>query len=88
MSVNVASYNVASYNGAGRNAASYDVARGHAPTVTECFPFARLSGTTAFVPLHRQKPKRVKGIEPSSSAWKAIALPLSYTRMQYPSTGG
>ena len=24
--------------------------------------------------------KRVKGIEPSSSAWKAIALPLSYTR--------
>jgi hypothetical protein len=25
-------------------------------------------------------PKRVKGIEPSSLAWKAIALPLSYTR--------
>ena len=24
--------------------------------------------------------KRVKGIEPSSSAWKAVALPLSYTR--------
>jgi hypothetical protein len=24
--------------------------------------------------------ERVKGIEPSSSAWKAIALPLSYTR--------
>ena len=24
--------------------------------------------------------KRVKGIEPSSLAWKAIALPLSYTR--------
>jgi hypothetical protein len=23
---------------------------------------------------------RVKGIEPSSSAWKAVALPLSYTR--------
>jgi hypothetical protein len=22
----------------------------------------------------------VKGIEPSSSAWKAVALPLSYTR--------
>ena len=26
------------------------------------------------------KPKRVEGIEPSSLAWKAIALPLSYTR--------
>ena len=25
--------------------------------------------------------KRVKGIEPSSSAWKAVALPLSYTRL-------
>jgi hypothetical protein len=24
----------------------------------------------------------VKGIEPSSSAWKAVALPLSYTRDQ------
>jgi hypothetical protein len=29
------------------------------------------------------KMERVKGIEPSSSAWKAVALPLSYTR-----TGG
>jgi hypothetical protein len=26
------------------------------------------------------KLERVKGIEPSSSAWKAVALPLSYTR--------
>ncbi len=25
--------------------------------------------------------ERVKGIEPSSLAWKAMALPLSYTRM-------
>ena len=25
--------------------------------------------------------ERVKGIEPSSSAWKAVALPLSYTRL-------
>jgi hypothetical protein len=25
--------------------------------------------------------ERVKGIEPSYSAWKAAALPLSYTRM-------
>jgi hypothetical protein len=27
--------------------------------------------------------ERVKGIEPSSSAWKAVALPLSYTRVRY-----
>ena len=27
-------------------------------------------------------PKRVEGIEPSSLAWKAIALPLSYTRVE------
>jgi hypothetical protein len=26
--------------------------------------------------------ERVKGIEPSYSAWKAAALPLSYTRAQ------
>ena len=25
--------------------------------------------------------ERVKGIEPSYSAWKAVALPLSYTRI-------
>lgn len=31
-------------------------------------------------PDHDAGPKRVKGIEPSSLAWKAIALPLSYTR--------
>ena len=24
----------------------------------------------------------MKGIEPSSSAWKAVALPLSYTRVE------
>ena len=30
--------------------------------------------------------ERVKGIEPSSSAWKAVALPLSYTRrIRFPS---
>jgi hypothetical protein len=28
----------------------------------------------------RQIMERVEGIEPSSSAWKAAALPLSYTR--------
>jgi hypothetical protein len=31
--------------------------------------------------LDRQALERVKGIEPSSSAWKAVALPLSYTRI-------
>ena len=31
--------------------------------------------------------KRVKGIEPSSSAWKAVALPLSYTRDGNPPDG-
>lgn len=30
----------------------------------------------------RRPEKRVEGIEPSSLAWKAIALPLSYTRMR------
>src|SRR5262245_31940916 len=28
----------------------------------------------------RRRLERVNGIEPSSSAWKAVALPLSYTR--------
>jgi hypothetical protein len=30
------------------------------------------------------QPERVKGIEPSSVAWKATALPLSYTRVWLP----
>ena len=30
-----------------------------------------------------EKLERVKGIEPSSSAWEAAALPLSYTRMSF-----
>ena len=35
-------------------------------------------------PLPALKPlERVKGIEPSSSAWKAVALPLSYTRARW-----
>src|SRR5690606_38340711 len=32
--------------------------------------------------------ERVKGIEPSSSAWKAVALPLSYTRIRATRCGG
>ena len=31
-------------------------------------------------PVRLQKLERAKGIEPSSSAWKAVALPLSYAR--------
>jgi hypothetical protein len=31
--------------------------------------------------LWERRLERVKGIEPSSSAWKAVALPLSYTRV-------
>ncbi len=31
--------------------------------------------------LSERRLERVKGIEPSSSAWKAVALPLSYTRV-------
>jgi hypothetical protein len=30
---------------------------------------------------HSKPMERVKGIEPSYSAWKAAALPLSYTRV-------
>ncbi len=32
--------------------------------------------------------ERVKGIEPSQLAWKARALPLSYTRINYYKSGG
>ena len=54
-----------------------------------CYPhrypcpfFPEMSG----LPIHcpnplKNKVERVKGIEPSSSAWKAVALPLSYTRI-------
>ena len=34
----------------------------------------------------RRPPKRVAGIEPASSAWKAEALPLSYTRRAAPAS--
>ena len=40
---------------------------------------ARRTRRTAAKPLKTLE--RVKGIEPSSSAWKAVALPLSYTRI-------
>ncbi len=35
-----------------------------------------------------EKLERIEGIEPASSAWKAAALPLSYTRMKVNKTGG
>ena len=40
-----------------------------------------LRGSAFGPPFCDAKLERVKGIEPSSSAWKAAALPLSYTRM-------
>ena len=36
---------------------------------------------TTFFTLPSKTEKRVKGIEPSQPAWKAGALPLSYTRI-------
>jgi hypothetical protein len=42
-------------------------------------PFAATARHKSPKPLKRLE--RVNGIEPSSSAWKAVALPLSYTRM-------
>src|SRR5690348_15761123 len=45
----------------------------------ECPP--SLKPGRQFPRLSPRKLERVKGIEPSSSAWKAVALPLSYTRI-------
>ena len=46
-------------------------------------PVTSFRGDGALSPRRRPRRQleRVKGIEPSSSAWKAVALPLSYTRM-------
>ena len=46
-------------------------------------PTSRLSGVRSNQLSYRPKNEleRVKGIEPSSSAWKAEVLPLNYTRM-------
>ena len=53
------------------------------PRVTVFIHLAcRPTVVTSSIHCRRLTPKRVKGIEPSSSAWKAMALPLSYTRMQ------
>ena len=39
-----------------------------------------VSGRVLTLPVPLGENQRVKGIEPSSVAWKATALPLSYTR--------
>jgi hypothetical protein len=43
-------------------------------------PTSRLSGVRSNQLSYRPMLERVKGIEPSSSAWKAEVLPLNYTR--------
>jgi hypothetical protein len=40
----------------------------------------RFKKLAATLPVAKGDMERVKGIEPSSVAWKATALPLSYTR--------
>src|SRR5262245_50502728 len=42
--------------------------------------FATCIGQIVWLRFRTDVLERVKGIEPSSSAWKAVALPLSYTR--------
>ena len=44
-------------------------------------PTSRLSGVRSNQLSYRPIMERVKGIEPSSSAWKAEVLPLNYTRI-------
>ena len=52
----------------------------------ECFPAQRPRGTAefskhfVFAGKSFKRLERVMGIEPTYSAWKAAALPLSYTR--------
>ncbi len=48
--------------------------------VAACRPPCRQNGRPPS-PKPLKTLERVKGIEPSSSAWKAVALPLSYTRI-------
>jgi hypothetical protein len=47
------------------------------PKLGPASPLGFRRGVSAAAP---RRLERVKGIEPSSSAWKAVALPLSYTR--------
>jgi hypothetical protein len=53
--------------------------KGFPPTWPHRNSAAATSAQTAFT-YEEQRLERVNGIEPSSSAWKAVALPLSYTR--------
>ena len=43
---------------------------------------SRLSGVRSNHLSYRPIMERVKGIEPSSTAWKAVVLPLNYTRIE------
>ena len=51
-------------------------------------PTSRLSGVRSNQLSYRPILERVKGIEPSSSAWKAEVLPLNYTRKCLYNGGG
>jgi hypothetical protein len=49
-------------------------------------PTSRLSGVRSNQLSYRPK-KRVMGIEPTTSAWKAEVLPLNYTRIDGATSG-
>jgi hypothetical protein len=53
-------------------------------------PDPRVSSSPVRLPASGSEVERVRGIEPPSSAWKAVALPLSYTRvlLRFRSGGG
>ena len=43
---------------------------------------SRLSGVRSNQLSYRPKVERVMGIEPTTTAWKAVVLPLNYTRIK------
>ena len=51
-------------------------------------PTSRLSGVRSNQLSYRPILERMKGIEPSSSAWKAEVLPLNYIRIWLEATPG
>ena len=56
-----------------------EASAGHPPPAPPFF--GNLRANPSRRSLRRRRMERVKGIEPSYSAWKAAALPLSYTRV-------
>ena len=60
---------------------------GEAANNSPCHPDRASRGNAGGTPAS-QMLERVKGIEPSSSAWEAAALPLSYTRTRRRIVGG